>query len=229
MQFYFIRHGQSTNNRLWDDTGASIGRSDDPELTELGRAQAQALARFLRTGRDYFPPAPFNLTHIYTSLMVRAVETGAIIARELGLPLIAWEELHEGGGIYLADASGTKVGRLGKDRVYFAEHYPELVLPDMMPEIGWWNRRAYEDDVQATARAARFLAALRTRHGRTADRIAVVSHAAFYNYFLRALFGFQNGWFDLNNTGLTRIDFHEEAVELMYANRVDFLPVELIS
>ncbi len=229
MQFYFIRHGQSTNNRLWDDTGASIGRSEDPELTERGRAQVRTLARFLRTGRDYTPPAGFGITRVYTSLMLRAVETGASIARDLGVPLSAWEDLHEGGGIYLNDTTGLRVGQLGKNRAYFAEHYPDLTLPEGLGEAGWWNRRVYEEEAQAAARAARFLADLRVRHGNSAEHIAVISHGAFYNYFLRALFEIKNGWFDLNNTGITRIDFREDGVALIYANRVDFLPSDLIT
>ncbi len=236
MQLYFIRHGQSSNNRLWDETGASIGRSEDPELTEIGQQQAKMVARFLRAGPDYYPVAPFAITRVYTSLMVRAVATGAAIVRELGVPLIAWEELHEGGGIYLDSESGGRVGQLGKTRAYFAKHYPELVLPQTLLETGWWNRRAYEEEAQAMARATRVAADLRARHGNTADHIAVVSHGAFYNFLLRALFGFQNGWFEINNTGITRIDFRGDNVPvgwsrtaLIYANRVDFLPAELVT
>ena len=39
MQFYFIRHGQSTNNALWETTRSNKGRSEDPELSELGHLQ----------------------------------------------------------------------------------------------------------------------------------------------------------------------------------------------
>ena len=51
MQFYFIRHGQSENNALWERTGSSEGRSEDPELTALGHRQAKRLAQFLRQVR----------------------------------------------------------------------------------------------------------------------------------------------------------------------------------
>ena len=47
MQFYFIRHGQSENNALWERGGPQGDRRADPELTELGHVQAQHLARFL--------------------------------------------------------------------------------------------------------------------------------------------------------------------------------------
>ena len=84
MRLYFIRHGQSANNALWDASGSSIGRSEDPELTAIGHEQARLLANFIaamdgqtkKNGssgepkRDYF-----GFTHLYTSLMVRSVAT----------------------------------------------------------------------------------------------------------------------------------------------------------
>ena len=33
MRFYFIRHAQSENNRLWAETGTAEGRRIDPTLT----------------------------------------------------------------------------------------------------------------------------------------------------------------------------------------------------
>ena len=98
MQLYFIRHGQSENNALWMSTGSHIGRSEDPGLTEVGQQQSEFLAQFLSqadpdvavNGRDIQNVAGFGITHLYTSLMVRAVATGTIIARTLDLPLVAW-------------------------------------------------------------------------------------------------------------------------------------------
>ena len=70
------------------------------------------------------------------------------------------------------------------------------------------------------------------RHGRTEDRVAVVSHGGFYNFFLTTLLNTAPGdgfWFNLNNTGLTRLDFRDEGVSLTYANRLEHLPAELIT
>ena len=110
VQFYFIRHAQSENNLLWQRTGSSKERSEDPGLTAVGRQQAHLLAQYLRgpdppmatQGRNPQNVAGFGLTHLYSSLMVRAVATGTIIARVLGLPLVAWEEAHESGGLRAA-------------------------------------------------------------------------------------------------------------------------------
>ncbi|HEX9029798.1 MAG TPA: histidine phosphatase family protein, partial [Anaerolineales bacterium] len=105
MQFYFIRHAQSANNLLYDSTGSSKGRSHDPALSDTGVYQAVLLAQFLRQGNPDGgsflagdEPSGFQLTHLYSSLMVRAVSTGVQAARALGLPLVAWYDLHEEGG-----------------------------------------------------------------------------------------------------------------------------------
>ena len=138
MQLYFIRHAQSVNNALWKQAGDYSNRSEDPELTKTGRRQAEILASFLSQGNniyfqdngDYQNSRGFGLTHLYTSLMVRAIATGTSVAHALGSPLIAWPDLHEGGGIYLyAEESGEPVGLPGNGRSYFQTHYPNLVLP----------------------------------------------------------------------------------------------------
>ncbi len=240
MEFYFIRHGQSVNNVLWDRTGSSDGRSHDPELTEVGRQQADILARFLAKAEPFITPAKtdyanaagFGITHLYTSLMIRAVETGVVVARTLNIPLIGLEHLHESGGLYLDDsATGQPIGQAGYPRSYFARHYPELVVPGSCDESGWWKCRPYEAHELAMLRSERFVQELLAQHGGTTDRVAVISHGDFYNCFLRSLFKMQtsNGWFTLNNAGITRIDFRGDDFSLVYANRVDFLPRQLVT
>ena len=47
MRLYYIRHAQSENNALWDQTGSDEGRKHDPSLTELGWEQAMRAAHFV--------------------------------------------------------------------------------------------------------------------------------------------------------------------------------------
>jgi len=242
MQFYFIRHGQSENNLLWARTNSNAGRSEDAGLTSIGRQQAQKVAQFLSradpaaTGnhrdRDIQNVAGFGITHLYTSLMIRAVATGFAIAQALGLPLVAWKDFHETGGIFLADEeTGEPVGLPGKNRAYFEAHYPDLVLPESLGGDGWWNR-AVETHEERPLRARRVLCDLLERHGGTADRVAVVSHGGFFNHLLRAVLNLPKDnapWLYMNNAAVTRIDFDVDGVALCYMNRVDFLPGELIT
>lgn len=247
MQLYFIRHAQSENNALWAQTGSDNGRVEDPDLTGLGLQQAQCLAEALREGGPktptYHRPQPdgeaaspgIGLTHLYTSLMLRSVRTGAILAAALDLPLLGWEELHERGGIYRRDPQTGEVQLLpGRDRRFFEQHFPGLALPEDLPEPGWWNFRAYETAEACTRRAGRFLKDLLERHGGREDRVAVVSHGAFYNEVMRTALRLEATpeeklWFGLYNTAVTRIDFFDTGVEMVYLNRVDHLPVELIT
>jgi 2,3-bisphosphoglycerate-dependent phosphoglycerate mutase len=248
MQLYFIRHGQSENNALWLNTGSHKWRNEDPGLTEVGQRQVEFLAQFLSqadptlrqaqdtavTGddRDIQNVAGFGITHLYSSLMLRAVATGTITARALDLPLVAWEDVHEWGGIYLHDEqTDERIGLPGRNRAYFEAHFPDLVLPDSLGEAGWWNR-PFEEPEQRLPRARRFLLDLMERHGHTDDRVAVVSHGGFYNYLLVTILnlpGREGYWFVMNNAAISRIDFNDEEIRLMYLNRVDFLPRELIT
>lgn len=240
MQFYFIRHGQSQNNALYARTGSWKGRNHDPELTDIGRRQAEHLAQFLRRSdpttdtNDWDPlnTAGFGITHLYSSLMIRAAATGSIVAEALSLPLVAWNDLHEGGGLYLDDEENDgKVGQPGLTRLELVSRFPRLVLPDSLGESGWWNR-PYEEPEQRSIRARRFLSDLIERHRHADDRVAVISHGEFYNYFLAALLNLperDGHWFELSNAGITRLDFSEDHVHLLYTNRVDFLPRELVT
>lgn len=262
MQLYIIRHAQSENNALWDRTGSGNGRSHDPALTETGLQQAHRLAAYLHNsgtgfaqdGQDLQNRAGFGLTHLYTSLMVRAVQTSTIIAQALGLPLVAWLDLHEGGGIYQDDEdTGAPVGLPGNPRSYFEKHFPRLVLPEWLDESGWWNR-PFETRLERRVRAHRVVNILLQRHGDHNDRVAIVSHGGFFNHLMAVLLkSLETGrspspqsveslnsdnviltderevWFSMNNTAITRLDFVQEEVKLVYLNRLDFLPAELVT
>lgn len=242
MQFYFIRHAQSANNHLWDTTGSSMGRSEDPELTEIGRRQAEHLARFLAQtnpnisvrGTDYQNIQGFDITHVYSSLMVRAVATGTAVAQSLGLPLHGMQDLHEWGGIYLQDEeTGTRNGLPGKTRAYFEQHYPHMVLPHTVDEAGWWKSRPHEEEADCIARGERAWNELVLRHGNTNDHVAVITHGAFFNVLMRTIFkmqmSFENFWLQMNNTAITRIDLEANQAIMCYVNRIDYMPKELIT
>ncbi len=240
MQLYFIRHAQSANNALWAASGSENGRSHDPELTPTGKEQARFLAEYFKTAKDahrsdgdgYPYQVPPGLTHIYCSLMLRSVATATVLAQAVGLPLHALEEIYEEGGIYNADPeTGRKIGLPGLGKLYFEEHYPHLVLPQTMNPEGWWSRD-YELPEDRPRRARKALENIKELHGNTQDRVALISHGGFYNHFLKSILKIQDPdryWFTLNNTGITRIEFQDDWVGLIYSNRTDFLPEELVT
>lgn len=241
MRLYFIRHGQSANNALWDETGSNRGRVDDPELTPIGHEQARLLAEFLlqkdnearsdgANGESFRDSYAF--THLYTSLMVRSVATASYVSKAIGLKLTAWPEIHECGGIYMDDeAEEERIGRPGKTRSYFQKNYQHLVLPDSVTDDGWWNR-PFEDHESRPLRAQKVLESLLEQHGNTQDRVAIVSHGGFYMELMRVMFriGEENCWFLMNNTAVSRFDFKENGeIRLVYHNRSDHLPDHLIT
>lgn len=239
MQLYFIRHAQSENNQKWSDTGSSLGRSEDPAITAVGKQQAIHLAEYIHAHHPVLPLSPYDeinargigLTHLYTSLMTRAVLTGKEVAEKIDLPLMGLMDIHEGGGIYLDDdETGEPRGMPGKTPEELLRLTSHLVVPEINP-LGWWNR-PFELREERIGRAIKALRFIMDKHGGSDDRIALFSHAAFYNYFLTAVFGLEERlplWFFLNNTGITRIDFDEQGAMLVYSNRTEHLPAELLT
>lgn len=239
MQLYFIRHAQSENNQKWSDSGSSLGRFADPSLTDLGMRQAEALAAYIANRQLVTSASPYDeinacgigLTHIYTSLMARAVLTAKLVAEKVALPLAGLEDAHEGGGVYLEDEETRElIGQPGKTPEELKALSDRLVLPELNPS-GWWNR-PFEVREERVARARRLLTALLEKHGGTGDRIALFSHAAFFNYFLAAVFELDQRpplWVYLNNTGISRFDFNGEEYALIYTNRTEHLTPNLLS
>lgn len=254
MQLYLIRHAQSLNNDLYVRTGASEGRSADPPLTELGHRQAELLARFLAQPLVEPDDGParalafttrhnrhgFGLTHLYCSLMTRAIQTGSAIAAATGLPIAGWMETHERGGIHNIDeVTGEDVGLPGPDRAWFAAEYPHLILPDALGDGGWWNRPP-ETVEEAFVRAGGVWSQLLERHGGTEDRVALVSHFGFFQSLLIVIlategdlggraFGLNHLMFGMSNASISRFEFDGEYFVVRYLNRVDYLPDELVT
>jgi valyl-tRNA synthetase len=87
----FIRHGESEGNinKIY------TGRTDSP-LTEKGRVQAKEAAKKLK-GR--------TIGKIISSDLSRALETAAIISKDLGLPTESYPEFQE---VFGGDLEGTK-------------------------------------------------------------------------------------------------------------------------
>jgi 2,3-bisphosphoglycerate-dependent phosphoglycerate mutase len=218
-------------------------------LTELGHKQAQRLAEFLAKKRpareleggsaersdgaaldDAQNVGGVRLTHLYCSPMIRCIETGSYVSRALRLPLVLWEYPHEVGGIFHEPEPGEPVGLPGNDRSYLSSRYRDLVLPEGWGVDGWWNR-PFEAREQRILRAQRFHRELLDRHGGTEDRVAVVSHAGFFNYWMMVALDWINRdgkGFRKNNAAITRVDFGERT-SVMYVNRTDFLPAAWIS
>lgn len=225
MRLYFIRHGQSSNNELMERTKSVSERHEDPDLTALGYKQIKKLAKTLKEGHDIGGNSKENqgygITHVYTSLMKRAILTGDQVSKKNHLPLLGWMDIHEQGGIFLEDkTTGEKRGQPGNEMEELKKISKRLVLPPEFGKGGWWNR-PHENLNQARERGYQVIKKLMELHGGTEDRVALISHNAFYACFMSAIFELKepdNYWFVLNNTGISRIDFLDNYIYLVYQN-----------
>jgi 2,3-bisphosphoglycerate-dependent phosphoglycerate mutase len=241
MELYIIRHGQSTNNltMMYD----AADREPDPPLTEVGRKQAQAVARYLASAHNIDvwverPPeqrqALFEqrISRLYCSPMRRALQTCQPIAEALKLVPEVWPEIHEHGGLHLGSDESAQIFP-GLTRAEMQAAFPGCILPPSITEQGWYDvRQGVEDIHGCMARALRVAAALRDQAA-TDERIALITHGTFAGCLLKAFFNLLPAdelRFLLYNTAITRLDFYSDGrVALRYANRVDHLPPELLT
>lgn len=140
------RHGETDWNRAQRWQGHA-----DRELTELGRAQALALAERL----DAFPVAA-----IYSSDLARARETARPVGERLGLAVIERTDLRE---VDCGSWSGAQ----------HAELEPEEVARWKAGGKGWSGGESYEEMAVRLVRAVRDVAA-----GHPGEHVLVVSHGA---------------------------------------------------
>jgi 2,3-bisphosphoglycerate-dependent phosphoglycerate mutase len=248
MQLYFIRHGQSVNNAGWGDP--NYQESPDPILTELGTQQAGLLAEYLEknqcitehTGWDPHNRYGFGITHMYASLMERAVHTASYTAQKFQqIPFAAWEEIHESGGIFGRDGEMKLKGLPGKPRSWFEANFPQFILPASLDGTGWWKERPQESEDECQMRAQKVWTELLVRHGdrdsQPESRVAFVSHGGFFMHLMCAILNLPwrqasnglNSWFLLNNCSISRIEVHKDEVTICYLNRTDHLPSHLIT
>lgn len=242
MEVYLVRHGQSQNNALIDQTK----RVMDPTLTELGERQAEAVAENLARGSNpelsvgsseedthIHYRSGYGITHLYCSAMWRSLQTAAPIAREIGIPVEVWVDIHERGGIYLDEGSGP-VGYPGKSREEILSSFPDYELPVEVTSAGWWNK-PLEDSAAADGRAIRVASELlkiaQEEDGR--ERVALVTHAGFASALIKALLRRlpePQFFFHHYNTAISRLDVSPMGeVAVRYTNRVHHLAPDLLS
>jgi len=161
MKLYFIRHGESEANveRVISNRGWVH------PLTEKGRMQAATVAERL-------PEA--GIVKVYCSPLRRAVETGEIVARLLGVALETNDALREfdcGVAEGRADAEAWQLNR--------------QVGQDWIAGLRWENRiEGGESFLDMQRRFVPFLAGLLDEYQARAESLALVGHGALFYFML---------------------------------------------
>lgn len=225
-QLFFIRHGQSSNNALADQSQ----RVCDPELTQVGQVQAERVAAYvaqrkhlLGTG-DTAAEGP-ALDRLYCSAMIRALHTATPIGKALSLQPEVWVDIHETGGIFLERPDGGVDRFPGAGRSDIHARFPDVLLPDAVGEEGWWHgdRESAEEGRQRALKVAQIL----RRQATAGERIGLVTHGDFMSHLLKALLGVKQGteiYLDHRNTAITCLKISpEKDTVVYYANRFEHL------
>lgn len=162
MHLFLLRHGESENNTLPRERHVP-----DPELTALGRRQAERLADAV---------ARLEPTVLLSSPLVRSLETARPAVARCRVPWLVWADAAEAHRAHPGD--GWPVSRL-------RARFPDAVFDAGMP---WPGHPGDETWAQAAARAARLLDRLRAAFG-DGGRVALFGHGTFNGYIIRRCLG----------------------------------------
>jgi len=211
----------------------------DADLTPKGVEQAKLVAEYIARPIESEIDDPqnrygFGLTHLYCSLMTRSIKTGMYVAEKTGLPLVAWPEVHETGGMFDVEMNEDEPvfhGRPGRGKSFFESQFPNLVLPEDLPEDGWWNKDI-EPRENYLVRAQGIIDRLHKEHSGKDHRVGIVMHGGIFARIMVSFFAVQieKYWFLMNNCAISRVDIDDDGhIELNYMNKVDHLPDHLIT
>jgi broad specificity phosphatase PhoE len=157
MRIYFARHGESQANLLHEISNRGLRHG----LTRVGREQAVALAGQL---------GDQCITHIYSSPLLRAIETTIILAERLELDYEVVDALREYDCGIAEGRSDAGAWRLWQE------------LFDAWLVDGRWEQRSEggESFYDIRERFVPFIKELVNRYGNTEAGILCVSHGAVY-------------------------------------------------
>ncbi len=157
MKIYFARHGESYANTTREVSNRGLKHP----LTPAGRSQAFTLAQKLE-GR--------GITRVYASSVLRALETGILVANHLGIDYEVADALREYDCGELEGRSDEACWQQMDElaRAWVADHQWERRLPG--GESGWEVRQRFEDFVEMLVR----------RHTPTDEKVLCVAHGGVY-------------------------------------------------
>ncbi|MBV7363376.1 histidine phosphatase family protein [Actinomycetaceae bacterium TAE3-ERU4] len=178
MKLLLIRHAESQNNALMAK-GTPELRVPDPHISELGKKQAHALGEWIKSSPRDFPKPDV----LYSSLMIRTIETAAPLAEAWDLPIIARTDTFERRGVF-SGPMGKPEPHPGSSRSELQAVTKRVELPSQVTEEGWFPG-PFETQAQGMRRALRLAHWLRGFPDETT--VALVAHGEINAMLLAAL------------------------------------------
>jgi 2,3-bisphosphoglycerate-dependent phosphoglycerate mutase len=196
-----IRHGECVAN----EKGLAGGPLGDGGLTDLGRSQAEALARRLSVTAELR-----SATAFYTSTLPRAVETGDIVFAAInpGLVPLRDEDLGE---LRVGDADGLT----------WTEIEERFELPNWDVDPSQRNVPGGESLLDFFARAVAVIDKIVASHPR--ELVVIVSHGGFIEQAMKIYQGLDGSVRlrpRIEHCSMTEIEFHDGAKRLLRYNDV---------
>lgn len=200
-QLLLIRHGQST----WNAEGRIQGWADPP-LDDVGREQAQKLARRLADEKH-------GIVAVYSSPLLRARQTAEEIAQTLGLPVQTDDRLKENGVGEFTGLTGQEV----------EQRFPEW-FAGLKATAEWVPPPGGEDRADFMNRAVRGMTDIVTHHPE--QTVAIVSHGGTLGVYLAHLLGIPIRRplpFQFDNASLSVVQVAEPRIRLYKLNDTSHL------
>lgn len=246
LRVLLVRHAESFNNALGQEPGITYvewlaRRQADPELSDLGRRQADALGKFLarEEGAPLVPDDSalqgiWPIGHMYVSPLRRTLQTLWPAWSRLGKRPQVWTDAFEVYGVY--DASGTN--SKGLTRAEILGEFPDVDLPPDVTEGGWYPLNEREELDQARVRLSGVAAKLKEVAAKASEEqrtetLLLMSHHDTMDLLLQALVQGNTETSELGtyrhaNTAMTLLNvFPEGKAQLVCLNRTDHLPPDV--
>jgi len=160
-RLYLIRHAQSEGN-----TGEDL-TTGDPNLTDVGRAQAERLGKRMKDAR---------LDALYASPLRRTQATARAIADTTGLGIVSKEDLRE-----------VTLGQPDHDTRELPAAEQEKIVSEVLADGTWDSFPGSEGSAAARQRIRGVLDEIIAAH--PGQRVAAVVHAAFIQTYVSIVLG----------------------------------------